>query len=144
MFSNSAETNVEKTDACNESDSVFYNQHRTRNKQEKLKNRDRQKSGFANRRSKRISKQCLEDDSDDSKLFVLELVYSFINNMLLGTSVKSEDIEKECSLCNQTLSDTNQAIHEENYHQPGKHTCLACRKEFVELKLLKRHLRVHK
>ncbi|GLV42622.1 uncharacterized protein CBL_03361 [Carabus blaptoides fortunei] len=126
VFANSTDRNIRQTDANNESDNVYYNPYKTRNKQEKLKTRGRPKVGFANRRSKRISKQNLEDDSDDR------------------TSVKSGDIVNECNLCNQTINDTNQANHEENYHQPGKHTCLACRKEFVELKLLKRHLRVHK
>lgn len=49
-----------------------------------------------------------------------------------------------CELCQQVLNDIKQIQHMEDCHKDGKHKCITCKKEFSEIKILKRHLKVHK
>lgn len=50
--------------------------------------------------------------------------------------------DQQCQLCGETLSDED--LHMRSYHQSDTHTCCVCKKQYSELKLLKRHLRVHR
>lgn len=61
----------------------------------------------------------------------------------LDDSDSKSKILSDCNLCGQSLNNISQTSHEENYHQDGRHICLTCKKEFVDIKLLKRHVRIH-
>lgn len=79
-------------------------------------------SNFANRNSQRNVK--LEQTANNT----------------LATNSSS----KQCRECGENLIEIDEKTHIKTCHTNDKHTCCVCRKNYVNLQLLKRHLRVHK
>lgn len=55
----------------------------------------------------------------------------------------NEESNNLCGLCNGFLYDNDESTHIKECHQDGQHVCYHCRKMFADIKLLKRHMRIH-
>lgn len=49
-----------------------------------------------------------------------------------------------CNLCGQAFTEDNEDIHMKLCHDGDFHTCSICKKKYKDLKVLKRHLRIHR
>ncbi|XP_044270017.1 zinc finger protein 271-like [Tribolium madens] len=69
--------------------------------------------------------------------------HSYFADVTVKNLNELEDIE--CKLCSQTLRKNEEKNHMESYHiGDNYHICNKCKKEFTDIKLLKRHMRTHK
>lgn len=71
-------------------------------------------------------------------------IYKFKGSKLILIPDITDDPEETCKYCNQSLNGTTKDEHNKLYHQEKCHVCSSCKKEYKDLKTLKRHIRVHK